>query len=159
MNFKTVKWSGNIGNGSLEILADTTFLRTNLDDRAKNFRYLIHRRLFEFIRLPCPYRTLPFFRFNANFSYKRVPYLNTNRFPFFEDWFDNIWWNLLEKREAYLYEKAIKTDIYAARFLLITVNRFKKRNFSSMLRTFYKNTQIYTPVRWILGKKYGMPRA
>jgi len=37
VNFKTVKWSGNIGNGSLEILADTTFLRTDLDDRAKKF--------------------------------------------------------------------------------------------------------------------------
>jgi hypothetical protein len=44
-----------------------------------------------------------------------------------------IWWNLLEKREPYrevfLYEKALKTDIYAVRFALITVFSFKKRNF------------------------------
>jgi hypothetical protein len=37
-----------------------------------------------------------------------------------------IWWNLLEKREAFLFEKAIKTDIYAVRFALITVFSFKK---------------------------------
>jgi hypothetical protein len=40
---------------------------------------------------------------------------------------------LLEKREpfreAFLYEKAIKTDIYAVRFAIITVFSFKKRNF------------------------------
>jgi hypothetical protein len=37
-----------------------------------------------------------------------------------------IWWNLLEKREAVLYEKALKTDICAVRFALITVFSFKK---------------------------------
>jgi hypothetical protein len=41
-----------------------------------------------------------------------------------------IWWNLLEKREpyreAFLYEKAIKTDIYAVRRALITVFSLKK---------------------------------
>jgi hypothetical protein len=41
-----------------------------------------------------------------------------------------IWWNLLEKREpyreAFLYEKALKTDICAVRFALITVFSFKK---------------------------------
>jgi hypothetical protein len=40
-----------------------------------------------------------------------------------------IRWNLLEKREAFLYEKALKTDIYAVRLALITVFSFKKRNF------------------------------
>jgi hypothetical protein len=44
-----------------------------------------------------------------------------------------IWWNLLEKREPFreasLYEKAIKTYIFAVRFALITVFCFKKRNF------------------------------
>jgi hypothetical protein len=37
-----------------------------------------------------------------------------------------IWRNLLEKREAFLYEKALKTDIYAVRIALITVFSFKK---------------------------------
>jgi hypothetical protein len=40
-----------------------------------------------------------------------------------------IWWNLLEKREpyrdAFLYEKALKTDIYAVRFALIALFSFK----------------------------------
>jgi hypothetical protein len=40
---------------------------------------------------------------------------------------------LLEKREpyrdAFLYENAFNTDIYAVRFALITVFSFKKRNF------------------------------
>jgi hypothetical protein len=44
-----------------------------------------------------------------------------------------IWWSLLEKREpfreAFLYEKAIKTDIFAVRFAQITAFSFKKRNF------------------------------
>jgi hypothetical protein len=40
-----------------------------------------------------------------------------------------IWWNLLEKREAFLYKKALKTDICAVRFALKTVFSFKKRNF------------------------------
>ena len=44
-----------------------------------------------------------------------------------------IWWNLLEKREpfreAFLYEKALKKDICAVRFALITVFSFKKWNF------------------------------
>jgi hypothetical protein len=44
-----------------------------------------------------------------------------------------IWWDLLEKRKPYreefLYEKAIKTDICAVRFTLLTVFSFKKRNF------------------------------
>jgi hypothetical protein len=41
-----------------------------------------------------------------------------------------IWWSLLEKREpfreAFLYEKAIKTDICAVRFAQIKVFSFKK---------------------------------
>jgi hypothetical protein len=40
-----------------------------------------------------------------------------------------IWRNLLEKREpyreAFLYEKALKTDIYAVRLALITVFSFE----------------------------------
>jgi hypothetical protein len=32
-------------------------------------------------------------------------------------------------RDAFLYEKAIKTDIYAVRFALLTLFSFKKRNF------------------------------
>jgi hypothetical protein len=38
-----------------------------------------------------------------------------------------IWWSLLEKREpyreAFLYEKALKTDIYAVRFALTVPER------------------------------------
>jgi hypothetical protein len=41
-----------------------------------------------------------------------------------------IWWNLLEKRElyrdAFLYEKALKTDIYAERFALTAL--FSSKN-------------------------------
>jgi hypothetical protein len=37
-----------------------------------------------------------------------------------------IWRNLLEKREAFLYEKALKTDICAVRFTLTALFGFKK---------------------------------
>jgi hypothetical protein len=37
-----------------------------------------------------------------------------------------IWWNLLEKREAFLYEKALKRDICAVRFALTALFSFKK---------------------------------
>jgi hypothetical protein len=41
-----------------------------------------------------------------------------------------IWWNLLEKRVpyrvAFLYEKALKTDICAVRFALTALFSFKK---------------------------------
>jgi hypothetical protein len=37
-----------------------------------------------------------------------------------------IWWNLLEKREAFLYEKELITDICAARFALKALFSFKK---------------------------------
>jgi hypothetical protein len=44
-----------------------------------------------------------------------------------------IWWNLLEKREpfreAFLYEKALKTDIFAVRSALTALFSFKNRNF------------------------------
>jgi hypothetical protein len=44
-----------------------------------------------------------------------------------------IWWNLLEKREpyreAFLYEKASKTDICAVRFALTELSSFKTRHF------------------------------
>jgi hypothetical protein len=41
-----------------------------------------------------------------------------------------IWWNLLKKREpyreAFLYEKALKTDICEVRFELTALFSFKK---------------------------------
>jgi hypothetical protein len=37
-----------------------------------------------------------------------------------------IWRNLLDKREAFLYEKALKTDICAVRFALAALFSFKK---------------------------------
>jgi hypothetical protein len=37
-----------------------------------------------------------------------------------------IWWNLLEKREAFLHEKVLKTDICAVRFALTALFSFKK---------------------------------
>jgi hypothetical protein len=37
-----------------------------------------------------------------------------------------VWWNLLEKREAFLFEKALKTDICAVRFALTALFSFKK---------------------------------
>jgi hypothetical protein len=40
-----------------------------------------------------------------------------------------IWWNLLEKREAFLYEKELKTDISAVRYALSALFSFKKLNF------------------------------
>jgi hypothetical protein len=40
-----------------------------------------------------------------------------------------IRWNLLEKREAFLYDKALKTDICAVRFALTALFHYKKRNF------------------------------
>jgi hypothetical protein len=62
-----------------------------------------------------------------------------------------IWWNLLEKREpyreAFLYEKAIKTDICAVRFALTAL---KNEIFSSTDRAFYKNAQIFTTARLAL---------
>jgi hypothetical protein len=64
------------------------------------------------------------------------------------------WWNLLEKREpyreAFLYEKALKTDICAVRFALITVFSLKNEIFSSTLRAFYKNAHFFTTVRLAL---------
>jgi hypothetical protein len=53
----------------------------------------------------------------------------------------------IKRRDAFLYEKAFKTDIYAGRFALITVFSFKNEKFSSTLRAFYKNAWIFTPVR------------
>ena len=76
----------------------------------------------------------PFCRLNANFSYKRKPCRTKTR-PVFRDFsIKNL--NLMEFiRKArtvprcVLYEKAIKTDIYAVRFALLTLFSFKKRNF------------------------------
>jgi hypothetical protein len=50
---------------------------------------------------------------------------------------------ILEKREAFLYEKAIKTDIYAVRFELITVFSFKKRNFLQDASRFLQKRPIF----------------
>jgi hypothetical protein len=50
--------------------------------------------------------------------------------------------NLLEKREAFLYEKALKTDICAVRFVLTALFSFKNEIFSSTDRAIYKNTQL-----------------
>ena len=62
-----------------------------------------------------------------------------------------FWWNLLEKREpyrdAFSYEKEIKTDIYAIRFAFLAL---KNEIFSRTLRAFSKNAQIYTTVRFAL---------
>jgi hypothetical protein len=85
-----------------------------------------------------------------------------------------ICWNLLEKREpfrvAFLYEKALKKIFmrYASR--LQHYLALKNEIFSSTVRAFYKNAQIFTTVRFsllnflaekrrILGKKNGTPRA
>jgi hypothetical protein len=70
----------------------------------------------------------PFCRLNAIFSYKREPY-RTKTLTVFRDFsIKNL--NLMESiREAFLYEKAIKADIFAVRFALITVFSIKKRNF------------------------------
>jgi hypothetical protein len=60
-----------------------------------------------------------FYRLNAIFSLKRDQYraitLTVEKCEPF--------------RDAFLYEKAKNTDIYAVRFELITVFSFKKRNF------------------------------
>jgi hypothetical protein len=65
-----------------------------------------------------------------------------------------IWWNLLEKREpyrdAFLNEKALKTDIRAVRFELTALFSFKNEIFSNTDRDFYKNAQIFTTVRFAL---------
>jgi hypothetical protein len=79
-------------------------------------------------------RTLPrfkFYRSNANFSYKREPY-RTKTLTVLRDFnIKNLnLMNLLEKREpyreAFLYEKALKTDICAVRFALTALFSFKK---------------------------------
>jgi hypothetical protein len=59
-----------------------------------------------------------------------------------------ICWNLLEKREAFLYEKALKTDICAVRFALTAL--FSFNNEISTDRAFYKNAQIFTTARLAL---------
>jgi hypothetical protein len=62
-----------------------------------------------------------------------------------------IWWNLLEKREAFLNEKAKKKQIFmrnASR--LQHYLALKNEIFSSTDRAFYKNAQIFTTVRLVL---------
>ena len=53
-------------------------------------------------------------------------------------------------RDAFLYGKAIKTNIYAVRFALTALFSFKNKIFSSTDRAFYKNAQLSTPVRFAL---------
>jgi hypothetical protein len=64
-----------------------------------------------------------------------------------------IWWNLLEKREAFLYEKALKTDVCAVRFALTALFSFILNTVRFALLTFLAEK------RRILGKKNGTPRA
>ena len=76
----------------------------------------------------------PFYRFNANLSFKREPY-RTNTLTVFRDFNikNLIVMDLLEKREPYrdefLYEKSLKIDIYAKRFALIALFSCKMWNF------------------------------
>ena len=75
-----------------------------------------------------------FYRFNANFSFRREPYRTNTRTVFRDFNIKNlILWNLFEKREPYrdefLCEKSLKIDFCAVRFALITVFSFKKWNF------------------------------
>ena len=58
----------------------------------------------------------PFYRFNANFSFKREPY-----------------------RDEFLYEKSLKIDIFAERFALTALFSCKNEIFSSADRAFYKD--------------------
>jgi hypothetical protein len=78
-------------------------------------------------------KSLPFCRLNANFSYTRTRTVYANRtVPKYRPFFvilmlkTLIWWNLLEKREAFLNEKALKRDICAVRFALTALFSFKK---------------------------------
>jgi hypothetical protein len=66
---------------------------------------------------------------------RTVPYQHTDHFSLFhvkklKKLKSLIWWNLLEKREpyrdAFLYEKAVKTDICAVRFALTALFIFNK---------------------------------
>jgi hypothetical protein len=76
-------------------------------------------------------RTLPRFKcyFKANFSFKGEPYRTKTRTVFRDCNIKNL--NLMEfirkaRTVPRLYEKSLKTDIYAVRFALITVFSFKK---------------------------------
>ncbi len=54
----------------------------------------------------------------------------------------------MESMEVFLYEKSLKTDIYAVRLALTALFNFKKEIFSSTdHRAFYKNAQIFITVR------------
>jgi hypothetical protein len=61
-----------------------------------------------------------------------------------------VWWNLLEKRKPFLYEKALKTDIYAARFALTALFGLKKEIFSSRDRSrfFTKTLRYFRQKKW-----------
>jgi hypothetical protein len=71
---------------------------------------------------------ITFYRLNANLSFEREPYRVT--FTVFR-YFSIKILILIEfirkaRTDAFLYEKAIITDIYAVRFALISVFSFKK---------------------------------
>ena len=72
-----------------------------------------------------------YYRFNANFSFRREPYRTNTRTVFRDFNIKNlILWNLFEKREPYrdefLCEKSLKIDIYAERFALTALFSCKK---------------------------------
>jgi hypothetical protein len=55
-----------------------------------------------------------------------------------------IWWNLLEKRGAFLYENAINTDIYAVRFALTALFSFKKMKFLAVRIALFTKTPNFS---------------
>jgi hypothetical protein len=86
---------------------------------------------------------------------RTVPYQNTDRFSLIQCLKPLFRWNLLEKhepyREAFLSEKVLKTVTYAVRFALTVLYlALKNEIFSSTLRAFYKNAQIFDTVRLAL---------
>ena len=90
---------------------------------------------------------LPFNRLNANFLFKRQSY-HANTLTVFRDFNILFWWILLERSEpyhdAFLYEKVLKTDIYAVRFTLTALFSFKKRNFKQYgLRFIQKRSHFH----------------
>jgi hypothetical protein len=84
-----------------------------------------------------------FFRLSANRTVQKKPTV-------FRDFNikNLILMESFKKARSVLYKKALKTNIYAVRFALITVFSFKKNEiFSRTLRAFYKNAQFFQTVR------------
>ena len=70
-----------------------------------------------------------FYRFNANFSFKREPY-RTNTLTVFRDFnIKNLILMEFIRKDDFLYEKSLKIDIYAERFALIALFSCIKWNF------------------------------